>query len=75
MTPTTSHIQLRSFNCSGCDCGACANDVVTAVQGVEGVVHARLDRRRTGIVVRYDPELVDEATLRSRVGDSKLTIR
>lgn len=75
MNPTTSHISIRSFNCSGCDCGSCASEAVTTIQALPGVVHARLDRRNAGLVVRFDPELIDEAVLRSSICDCRLLLR
>jgi copper chaperone CopZ len=78
MTPTTSspattHIPVASFNCVGCDCGACASDAAENLESIDGVVHVRLDRSRRAFVVRYQSGSVDEAMLVAAIRSAKLT--
>ncbi len=72
MTPTVSHIPVSSFNCAGCDCGSCLSDAVKAIQEVDGVLHVRVDRTRTSLVVRYDEGLADARQFVDRIRAAKL---
>jgi copper chaperone CopZ len=72
MPPTAEHIPVSSFNCPGCDCGSCLSDAVKAVSGLDGVLHVRVDRTRTSLVVRYDETTVGSAEFRKRIRKAKL---
>ena len=72
MTPTVSHIPMSSFNCAGCDCGACLSDAVRAVEAIDGVLHVRVDRSRIRLVVRYDATMADADEFVDRIRTAKL---
>jgi copper chaperone CopZ len=64
MTIAETRIDLVSFKCDGCDCGACVADSMRAIHQIPGVDHVRTDRRRTQIVVRHDADGVRPTELR-----------
>lgn len=72
MQPIAEHIPVKSFNCPGCDCGACLSDAVKAVSGMDGVLHVRVDRSRKSLVVRYDEAAVGVSEFRERIRQAKL---
>ena len=72
MSPTVSHIPVSSFNCAGCDCGQCLGQAVSAIEQVEGVMHVRVDRTRTQLVIRYDASTADAATFLESIRAAKL---
>jgi cation transport ATPase len=63
---------VSSFNCAGCDCGACLSDAIRAVEGIDGVLHVRVDRTRTQLVVRYDPTTADAGEFLDQIRGAKL---
>lgn len=71
-SPTTANIPVASFNCDGCDCGACGSAAADDLFELDGVVHVRLDRLRRAFVIRYDEGTVDEAHLVSVIRSAKL---
>jgi copper chaperone CopZ len=64
MTIAETRIDLVSFTCDDCDCGACVTDSMRAIHQIPGVDHVRTDRRRTQIVVRHEADGVTPAELR-----------
>ncbi len=70
MAITETRIGLVDLTCSGCDCGGCVTESLQEIARMHGVVHVRIDRRRTQIVVRHDHE---EVSLRqiSKVVETK----
>lgn len=75
MTPTVSHIPVRSFTCAGCDCSACMSDAVASIENVAGVISVRVDRRLTAFVVRYDASVTSTSDLVGCVEASRLELR
>ncbi len=75
MTPTVSHIPVRSFTCAGCDCSACMSDAVSSIERIAGVISVRVDRRLTAFVVRYDPAVATPSDLVGCVEASPLEPR
>ncbi len=75
MTPTVSHIPVRSFTSAGCDCSTCMSDAVASMESVAGVISVRLDRLRTAFIVRYDPSVASESDLVGCVEASRLEPR
>jgi P-type Cu2+ transporter len=66
---TTSPTHPRQFTVGIEDlrCTCCVEDVLDAVRMLEGVREAELDYQRSELRVAYDPEAVDEETLRDAV--------
>jgi copper chaperone CopZ len=56
MAITETRIGLVEFTCPGCDCGVCVSDSMREIAQINGVLHVRVDRRRTQIVVRHEHE-------------------
>lgn len=75
MTPTVSHIPVRSFTCAGCDCSACMSDAVASIESVDGVISVGVDRRLTAFVVRYDPSVTSTSDLVGCIEASRLEPR
>lgn len=74
MSPTTTNVALSALTCPGCDCRMCLTEAVRCIESLEGVVHVRLDRRGQAFVVRHDPALADETSIRSCVSATGLQI-
>lgn len=58
MTINETRIGLTSLTCPGCDCGACVTLSIQEIAQTHGVVHVRIDRRRTEVVVRHEHDAV-----------------
>ncbi|MGI9529079.1 MAG: hypothetical protein ACR2NG_05160 [Acidimicrobiia bacterium] len=52
----------------------CLSEAVRCIESLDGVVHVRLDRRGQAFVVRHDPTLADETSIRSCVSATGLQI-
>ena len=74
MSPATTQVSLRALTCPGCDCRMCLSEATRCIESLDGVVHVRLDRRRQAFVVRHDPDLIDESSIRSCVSSTGLQI-
>lgn len=58
MTIDETRIGLAALTCPGCDCGACVTESIQEIGRTHGVVHVRVDRRRTQLVVRHEHDAV-----------------
>jgi hypothetical protein len=69
MPLTETRLDLVAFTCPGCDCGECLTGALREMEAISGVEHVRIDRMRTQIVVRHDPDGVTPVHLRDIVKD------
>ena len=70
-----TRIDLAALTCPGCDCGECVTGALRDIGEVAGVDHVRVDRRRTQIVVRHDPDDVEPSQLHVIVEERGLEVR
>jgi copper chaperone CopZ len=63
-------LETITLKVDGMSCDHCARSVRTALEGVEGVIHAEVDLTRAAAVVSLDPLTADMARLRGAVDEA-----
>ena len=67
-TPAT--VQITTLEIAGMSCAGCARKMTTALNALEGVVHAKVDLQTDRAIVEHLPAYTDAPTLVATVRDA-----